>query len=164
MKPWDMKYINPASVDVTIGKDLKEEGRICGPIAERKRWLPKKDFANETPDNPYKLRPGSFILAHTAEVVNVPIWAEAQYQLKSTLGRMGLEHLMAGYIDPGFEGQVTLELYNVNQRHDIFIWPGMRIGQLRFSRLDATPSRSYKETGRYMNDMGAVPSKGIKVD
>ena len=68
---------------------------------------------------------------------------------KSTLGRQGLEHLIAGYIDPGFEGQVTLELYNVNQRHDILMWPGMRIGQLRFSRLDQTPTRSYAETGRY---------------
>lgn len=163
VSPFDFKYINPASMDVTLGDEILIEGRICGPLTERTRWLPLdlRDFSEE---DPYKLRPGNFILGVTKEVIKVPDWAEAQYQLKSTLGRMGIEHLMAGYIDPGFVGRITLELTNVNQRHDIPLWSGMRIGQLRFSRLDQTPNKTYADTGRYMNDMNVQPSKGIKVD
>lgn len=163
VSPFDFKYINPASIDVTLGKEILVEGRICGPEALRARWLPV-DLSEFSEEEPFKLRPGNFILGVTREIIKVPNWAEAQYQLKSTLGRMGLEHLMAGYIDPGFEGRITLELLNVNQRHDIELWAGMRIGQLRFARLDETPKQSYAVTGRYMNDMTVQPSKGIKVD
>lgn len=154
VQPFDQEMINPASIDVTLGEYIYVEGRICGPEAERARWI--KTYITEG----YVLRPGQFILAYTEEVVRIPNWIETNFQLKSSRAREGLQHLLAGYIDPGFEGQITLELKNVNNRHDIHLYPGMRIGQLRFGRLSETPLNSYAVTGRYMGDMGAQPSKG----
>jgi dCTP deaminase len=155
VEPFEPDLVNPASIDVTLGDTILVEGRICGPEQERKRWI-----SVELEGSGYVLRPGQFILAHTSEVVRVPNWLEATFCLKSSRGREGLNHMLAGYIDPGFNGRVTLELHNVNQRHDIELIPGMRIGQLRFSTLDSSPLRSYAVTGRYMNDMTVVPSKG----
>lgn len=155
VEPFDSEMVNPASIDVTLGELVLVEGRICGPIDERVRWM-KKDIDQST----YILRPGEFVLAHTAEMIRVPNWLEATFHLKSSRGREGLNHLLAGYIDPGFCGRVTLELHNVNQRHNIELTPGMRIGQLRFSKLEVPPLRSYASTGRYMNDMTVTPSKG----
>jgi len=154
VEPLDVDFINPASMDVTLGSVIRVEGRVCGPANERVRWR-EVDITNG-----YTLSPGNFILAHTEECVRIPNWVECQFQLKSSRAREGLEHLLAGYIDPGFTGQITLELLNVNQRHNIELWPGMRIGQLRFNSLDVAPLRSYAVTGRYMNDKGPVPSKG----
>lgn len=154
VKPFDPDLVNPASIDVTLGSNIKVEGRICGPENQRKRWL------DIELTSAYRLRPGQFILAHTAEIVRVPNWLECQFQLKSSRGREGLNHMLAGYIDPGFEGQITLELHNCNQRHDIEIFAGMKIGQLRFAKVDETPLKGYAVTGRYMNDMGAQASKG----
>lgn len=155
VEPFDPDLVNPASIDVTLGDTILVEGRICGPEQERTRWITK-----HLDGVPYVLCPGQFILAHTAEIVRVPNWLEATFCLKSSRGREGLNHMLAGYIDPGFNGRVTLELHNVNQRHNIELTPGMRIGQLRFSTLDQTPLRSYAITGRYMNDMTVVASKG----
>ena len=154
IEPFDADLINPASIDVTLGRTIQVEGRICGPEDERVRWR-TVDISQG-----FTLTPGQFILAHTEEVVRVPNWIESVFQLKSSRAREGLEHLLAGYIDPGFCGQVTLELLNVNQRHSVELHTGMRIGQLRFNTLDITPLRSYAVTGRYMHDMGAIPSKG----
>lgn len=154
VQPFDQDLINPASIDVTLGNEILVEGRITGPEEESMRWNKVRlDF-------PYLLRPGQFILAATQEVVRIPNWLESVFQLKSSRGREGLNHMLAGYIDPGFEGRVTLELHNVNQRHDIELYPGMRIGQLRFFRLEEAPLKSYAVTGRYMNDMTVQPSKG----
>lgn len=154
VEPFDPEMINPASIDVTLGKNILVEGRICGPEEERKRWLPV-DITNG-----FTLAPGQFVLAQTAEFIRVPNWLEANFQLKSSRGREGINHLLAGYIDPGFCGVITLELQNVNQRHSLELWAGMRIGQLRFNSLEMTPLRSYAVTGRYMNDDVVTPSKG----
>lgn len=154
VEPFESEMVNPASIDVTLGETILTEGRICGPEEERKRWIPV-DIRNG-----FIFCPGQFILAHTKEIVRVPNWVEANFQLKSSRGREGINHLLAGYIDPGFTGSITLELQNVNQRHSIEIVAGMRIGQLRFNSLETPPLRSYAVTGRYMNDMTVTPSKG----
>lgn len=154
VEPFDSDLINPASIDVTLGETVLVEGRICGPESERVRWIPV-DISNG-----FTLAPGQFVLAHTAETVRVPNWIEANFQLKSSRGREGINHLLAGYIDPGFNGVITLELQNVNQRHKVELYTGMRIGQLRFNTLETPPLRSYAVTGRYMNDATVMPSKG----
>jgi dCTP deaminase len=154
VEPFNSELINPASIDVTLGNTVFVEGRICGPEEERKRWLPL-DITNG-----FTFTPGQFVLAHTAELVRVPNWVEATFQLKSSRGREGINHLLAGYIDPGFVGVITLELQNVNQRHSLELYAGMKIGQLRFNTLDISPIKSYALTGRYMNDMTVTPSKG----
>ena len=154
VEPFDADLINPASIDVTLGNTIFVEGRICGPEHERSRWR-TVDISEG-----FMFSPGHFILASTAELIRLPNWVEAQFQLKSSRAREGLQHLLAGYIDPGFAGQITLELKNENQRHSIELRPGMRIGQLRFNSLEVPPLKPYSLTGRYMNDTGPVMSKG----
>ena len=152
VEPFDPELVNPASYDVTLGATLLREG---SPYKGEERWV-EVDIENGL----YSLQPGEFVLAHTAEIVRVPNDLECVFNLKSSRGREGYEHLMAAYIDPGFHGRVTLELVNVNRYHRLPLEHGMRIGQLRFSRLDATPMRSYAVTGRYHNDQSVQTSRG----
>jgi len=155
VEPFDVDLCNPASIDIRLGDTILVEGRICGPEQERSRWIKHK-----ISDTGYNLAPGQFILAHSFEVIRIPNWLEATFHLKSSRGREGLNHLLAGYVDPGFNGRITLELQNVNSRHNVELTAGMRIGQLRFSKLEHTPLQSYAVTGRYMNDMTVVASRG----
>lgn len=83
-------------------------------------------------DDYYILDPGEFILGCTEEMITLPNNLAARFEGKSSLGRLGLAtHITAGFIDPGFQGQITLEIKNMN-RNPITISPYMRIGQLCF--------------------------------
>lgn len=164
VEPFNPEQVNPASYDVTLGTKILKEPEPYWHYTDQSRAY------NSTPverweevdisEEPYVLWPGEFVLAHTAEIVRVPNDLECVFNLKSSRGREGFDHLMAAYIDPGFHGRVTLELVNVNRYRVLELSAGMRIGQLRFSTLDATPMRSYAVTGRYMNDQGVQASKG----
>ena len=148
VEPFDPELINPASIDVTLGPDI----------------LVENDHGNFTPvsiqDNDFYMPPGAFVLAATAEWIRVPNNLEAIFQLKSSRGREGYEHALAGYIDPGFNGRVTLELSNLRRFKELPLRAGMRIGQLRFAKIDAIPMRPYSVTGRYQGDEGVQISKG----
>ena len=150
IEPFNPEQVNPASYDVRLGAMIKREG-----VGQEDRWVPV-DISEKC----YVMQPGEFILASTQEFVRVPNDMECVFNLKSSRGREGFEHLLAGYIDPGFHGEITLELCNVNRHHRLAVCQGMLIGQLRFSRLDAVPMRSYALTGRYQGDRGVVASKG----
>jgi len=147
VEPFNPDQVNPASYDVTLGDSVK---------MEMAHGWEEVDISKK----PLMIAPGTFVLAYTAELIRIPAHLECIFQLKSSRGREGYEHALAGYIDPGFTGQVTLELTNLNRFHWLPLEAGMRIGQLRFARLDATPHRPYNLTGRYNNDRGAVISKG----
>jgi len=150
VEPFNPDQVNPASYDVTLGPVIKREG-----VGGEYRWVP-----SDISSRPYGMAPGEFVLAATAEYIRVPVSLECVFNLKSSRGREGYEHLLAGYIDPGFHGEITLELCNVNRHHRLPLVQGMKIGQIRFARLDATPHRSYALTGRYHKDRGVVASKG----
>lgn len=150
VEPFNPEQINPASYDVTLGPTIMREG-----IGGEGRWV-EIDITNGV----YSLAPGEFVLASTQELVRIPNDLECVFNLKSSRGREGYEHLLAGYIDPGFHGQITLEICNVNRHHRLPLSHGMRIGQLRFSKLDSIPHRPYALTGRYHGDKGVVTSKG----
>lgn len=147
IEPYEPEQQNPASYDVTLGSYIR--------IETPQGWQ-KVDISIPG----FQMAPGAFVLAYTEEFVRIPVHLEAQFQLKSSRGREGYEHALAGYIDPGFHGQVTLELSNLNRYHWLPLTAGMRIGQLRFMKMDEIPHRPYSVTGRYNNDMGAVTSKG----
>lgn len=146
--PYSIEQLNPASYDVTLGSKILVETRLEGRVPID---ISKKGFM---------MAPGAFVLAHTVEVIKLPSHIESTFQLKSSRGREGYEHAMAGYIDPGFEGQITLELSNLNQYTYLPLKPGMRIGQLRFMLMADVPDKPYSKTGRYHKDMGVVESKG----
>lgn len=148
VEPFDPEMINPASIDVTLGPEIKVEADngdfICFNIEDKTFYMP----------------PGGFVLAVTAEFVRIPVNLECVFQLKSSRGREGYEHALAGYIDPGFHGEVTLELSNLRRFKELPLRAGMRIGQLRFSKLDQIPHRPYNLTGRYHGDRGPQESRG----
>lgn len=151
--PFDPKLVNPASLDLRIGFSLKL------PI---RPWEYKSiDLSPFSQENPYMLAPLGFVLAASLEVINLPANLIAQFFLKSSRGREGYEHLKAGLCDPGWNGShLTMELFNVQGFYALPLYPGLRIGQLVFSRLDAEPEQHYGVTGRYNNDKGAQESKG----
>ncbi len=141
--PFDPELLNPASLDVTLGNHLMVE-------VEHTPELQLVEIGHHTQDEPYWLAPGEFVLAETREIFNLPDHVAAQFVLKSSRAREGLEHLLAGYCDPGWHGsRLTLELHNSRRLHSIALWPGMKIGQMVFHSLAGRPERSYAVTGRY---------------
>jgi dCTP deaminase len=154
VSPFDPALLNPASLDVLLGGTLLIES------AETPKLVPYP-LGQHTEDRPYWLAPGQFALAQTIETFRLPDWIAAQFMLKSSRAREGLEHLMAGYCDPGWHGSVlTLELHNSRQLHPLPLWPGMKIGQMVFHLLQTLPDRTYRETGRYNGDAVVMASKG----
>ena len=146
--------INPASLDVRLGGRLQVE-----------QWFTRQmrtiDISEHSERSPYWLRPGHFVLAETREVFNLPENIAAQFVLKSSRAREGLEHLLAGYCDPGWNGSVlTMELHNSRRLHAIPLWPGMKIGQMVFHRMSGRPLVSYAETGRYNGHKTVMSSLG----
>lgn len=154
VSPYDPAMVNPASLDVRLGGTLLIES-AQGPD------LVPYPLEGHTEGHPYWLQPGQFVLAQTLEVWSLPETVAAQFMLKSSRAREGLEHLMAGYCDPGWSGSVlTMELHCSRQLHAVALWPGQRIGQMVFHQMSSTPERSYRETGRYNRDTCVMGSKG----
>lgn len=151
---WDPALINPASLDVRLGDTLLIES------AQSPELVPYP-LGQHSQDDPYELRPGQFCLAQTVEVFHLPDDVAAQFMLKSSRAREGLEHLMAGYCDPGWHGSVlTLELHNSRQLWPVGLWPGMKIGQIVFHLMAERPVASYAQTGRYNGDSAVQASRG----
>lgn len=152
--PFDPALLNPASLDVRLGPTLLIE-------SAQSPGLVPYPLHRHSQDKPYELLPGQFVLAQTMEVFNLPDDLAAQFMLKSSRAREGLEHLMAGYCDPGWHGSVlTLELHNSRQLWPVGLWPGMKIGQIVFHLMAEQPMANYAQTGRYNSDTTVQASKG----
>lgn len=154
--------INGASIDITLDKWLMQE--VLRPTEPSVALKDKKSVEFERVAAPYHLHPGQFILAASAEVFNLPNDIAAEYKLKSSLARSGLQHLMAGWCDPGWNNsKLTLELKNVTQAHTLFLEEGMKIGQIVFWRCDPVPDKqSYATKGQYNGQTSVTPSKGVR--
>lgn len=113
-------------------------------------------------ENGYELLPGEFILASTQEKVSVPADLVARVEGKSSWARRGiLVHVSAGYIDPGFQGNVTLEIANLHSTKSALLLPGDRIAQIAFEDLDRPASMPYGTNGlgsHYQGQIGVTPS------
>ena len=82
-----------------------------------------------------------------------------QFVLKSSRARSGLNHLLAGWCDPGWHGsRLTLELKNERLHHAIPLYPGLKIGQMVFHAMSNVPMHSYRETGHYNNHLTVMPA------
>lgn len=147
------ELINPASLDLRLGNLIMLES------VESHQMIPLsiKDY---TPDHPYELASGQFILAQTMEIFNMPEDVAGLFFLKSSRAREGYENLHAGYADPGWHGSaLTLELKNARQLQKIPVYPGLKIGQMVFFRMSQRPELSYAVTGHYNNDQLVAASK-----
>jgi dCTP deaminase len=157
------EMINGTSIDVTLGRNiLIEKSEFGGTTIDISKREPLQTIPyTMTDDHGYILEPGEFILAETQQYFNLPLYISAEYKLKSSMGRAALEHLNAGWCDPGWNGSVhTLELKNMSRYHNIRIKPGMPIGQMIFIKHEPVPvANSYSIRGRYNND---TTVKGMK--
>ena len=161
--PWDVGMVQPSSVDVRLDKYFRVFENHLYPVidpAEDQSELTRQVTPNG--DGPFVLHPGEFVLGSTYEYVKLPDDIAARLEGKSSLGRLGLlTHSTAGFIDPGFEGHVTLELSNMATL-PIKLWPGMKIGQLCFFQLSSPAAHPYgsAEAGsHYQGQRGPTPSR-----
>ena len=140
--PLDESDIQPASVDLHLDRKLLVFRNTRQPYIDVRKDLPDLTEAEEIPeDSPFILHPGEFVLASTLEVVGLPDDIVARLEGKSSLGRIGLLiHSTAGYVDPGWNGHLTLELSNVANL-PVTLYYGMKIGQISFLRL-TTPAEN----------------------
>ena len=144
--PYEPANVNPASIDLRLDASY----RLPGADGWTREIL--------MPESGVLLQPGQFILCCTLETVAIPNDASAALYSKSSTGRIGLEHLHAGWIDPGFVGQLTLEFHNVAP-WPILLQPGKRYMQMVVYDLTAPAARDYSMTGRYQGQQGATPAR-----
>ena len=153
VSPYDPELVNPASLDVRLGDNLLIEDK-------QTPELQPFSIAGYTKEEPFMLQPHEFVLAETLEHFQIPNVVAGQLALKSSRAREGIEHLTAGYVDPGYCGRLTLELQNARSLHPVPLWPGMRIGQIVFHKMSLLPNKDYSVTGRYQGDLKVQASKG----
>jgi deoxycytidine triphosphate deaminase len=155
------EHVNSSSLDITLGRYILVEtmnNKLNGympyvlSLAQRDALNTKKVDLRAL--GHYHLKPGEFILAQTQEIFNLPCDISAEYKLKSSMARVGLEHLNAGWADSGWHGSVlTLELRNMTTYHEIELKQGDKIGQMVFYKHAPVPiAASYANRGTYNKD------------
>jgi len=160
--PYDPALLQPSSVDVRVDRYFRVFRNNLYPYIDVKTAQEGLTELVEIDDAPFILHPGEFVLGSTLERVRLPNDLVARLEGKSSLGRLGLLiHSTAGFIDPGWDGHVTLELSNVANL-PITIYPEMKIGQLSFMELTEAADSPYgsDELGsKYQGQKGPTPSR-----
>lgn len=159
----DEQQIQPSSVDLRLDTSFQVFDRhhreVIDPL-EASADLTEHRVIDK--DEIFVLHPGEFVLANTIERVELPPYLAGQLGGKSSLGRLGLViHATAGFIDPGFQGTLTLELSNVATM-PIRLRYGMKICQITFWMLDRHAQRPYGHPGlgsKYLGQRIATPSE-----
>ena len=164
--PYDPALLQPSSVDVRVDRFFRVFHNARYPYIDVKQ--PQEgltELVEIDEDRPFILHPGEFVLGSTLERIQLPDDLVARLEGKSSLGRLGLLiHSTAGFIDPGWDGHVTLELSNVANL-PITIYPEMKIGQLSFVQLSEPAERPYGSEGigsKYQGQRGPTPSRYYK--
>lgn len=157
------EHVNSASLDITLGDKILVESLYgySNLYLDKKSQLPHIEFIMNSAES-YILSPGEFILAHSQEIFHLPNNISAEYKLKSSMARIGLGHLLAGWCDAGWNNSVlTLELKNELRCHAIVLKPGDKIGQMIFYKHSPVPhDKSYATRGSYNGDKTV---NGVKV-
>ncbi len=152
IEPLDKIQIQPASVDIRLGNTFCVLEDTSNGIIKLQDEVNYKTIVTDK----YLLLPGQFILATTMEYFKLPNDLTAFVEGRSSLGRLGLFIQNAGWVDPGFEGEITLELFNAN-RCAIELQAGYRLGQLVFARMQEAALHPY--AGKYQKQKGATGSR-----
>jgi dCTP deaminase len=163
IEPFDEELLQPSSVDVRVDRFFRVFQNSRYPFIDVKEPMDDLTELVEADDTePFILHPGEFVLGSTLERITLPDDLVARLEGKSSLGRLGLLiHSTAGFIDPGWDGHVTLELSNVANL-PITIYVGMKIGQLSFVQLSEPAERPYGAAGigsKYQGQAGPTPSR-----
>jgi dCTP deaminase len=166
VEPWDAALVQPSSVDVRLDRFFRvfnnSQYTHIDPAQQQDELTALVEPEGEAP---FVLHPGEFVLGSTLEIVTLPNDLAGRLEGKSSLGRLGLlTHSTAGFIDPGFNGHITLELSNVANL-PIVLWPGMKIGQLCLFRLSSPAEHPYGSAvygSRYQGQRGPTPSRSYQ--
>lgn len=158
--------VQPASYDLTLGRTIAVPQVQFTPVDldehDPKQWM---NFYTLGPSQSYILAPKEALLAETAERLTLPADIAARVEGKSSIGRLFVSiHVTAGWIDPGFEGTVTLEIVNHG------VWPvvlraGMKIAQVNFMALTRAAEFPYGQAvldSHYQGQQGATPAAGFR--
>lgn len=163
IEPLDPDDIQPSSVDVHLGTRFQvfrnSRYPFIDPQMEQSGLM---ELVEASPEEPFVLHPGEFVLGATIERIGLPDDIVARLEGKSSLGRLGLLiHSTAGYVDPGWDGTITLELSNVANL-PIVLTPGMPIGQVSYMTMTTPVDRPYGTPGlgsRYQGQTDPTPSR-----
>jgi dCTP deaminase len=163
LHPYDEGLVQPSSIDVRVDRKFRVFHNARHPYIDvRKPMEDLTELVEVSDEEPFILHPGEFVLGQTLERLRLPDDLVARLEGKSSLGRLGLLiHSTAGFVDPGFEGNLTLELSNVANL-PITIYHGMPIGQISFMRMDAPVERAYGSGdagSKYQGQAEPTPSR-----
>ena len=163
IEPFEETNVQPSSVDLRVAPTFRVFANHLYPYIDPRTHQEKLTSVHEVaPDNHFILHPGEFALGATLERVRLGEDIVARLEGKSSLGRLGLMiHSTAGFVDPGFDGHLTLELSNVAQL-PIAIYPGMRIGQISFYQMTTAADHPYGSGAigsRYQGQSGPTASR-----
>jgi dCTP deaminase len=163
LDPLDLGLMQPSSIDVRLDRFFRLFDNHKYPyIDPREQQDDLTRLVEVKSDEAFILHPGEFVLGSSFEYVTLPDDIAARLEGKSSLGRLGLlTHSTAGFVDPGFQGHVTLELSNVASL-PIKLWPGMKIGQLCFFQLSSASENPYGTSAygsRYQGQRGPTASR-----
>lgn len=166
IEPLQTEEIQPASVDVRLGSSFRlfrnSTHTFIDPLTDQPE-LTEEVIVSD--GEQFVLHPGQFVLGTTLERIAVPDDILGRLEGKSTLGRLGLMiHSTAGYVDPGWDGEITLELSNVATL-PIVLHPGMRIGQMSFERMTSSAELPYGSRGlgsHYQGQCGAAAAHTLR--
>ncbi len=163
VEPYDAALMQPSSLDVRVDRLFRVFRNSRYPFIDVKQEQEElTELVTVDGDDPFILHPGEFVLGSTLERIVLPDDLVARLEGKSSLGRLGLLiHSTAGFIDPGWDGHVTLELSNVANL-PITIYPEMKIGQISFVQLSEPAEKPYGSGGlgsKYQGQRGPTPSR-----
>jgi dCTP deaminase len=161
--PYDEALLQPSGVDVRVDGLFRVFHNNRYPFIDVKVEQPElTELVEVDGEHPFVLHPGEFVLGSTLERIKLPDDLVARLEGKSSLGRLGLLiHSTAGFIDPGWDGHVTLELSNVANL-PVTIYPEMKIGQISFVQLTEAAETPYGTGGigsKYQGQRGPTPSR-----
>ena len=144
IKPYDPQDLQPSSVDLHLDRRFRVfRNNRYAYIDVRSPQPDLTEMLSVADDEPFILHPGEFVLGQVLEWVELPDNLVSRLEGKSSLGRLGLLiHSTAGYVDPGWKGNLTLELSNVANL-PIALYYGMKIGQISFFRMSSAVERPY---------------------
>lgn len=166
LDPFTPEMLQPASIDVRLDRFFRvfndRQYTYVDPAEDQGELTEQFSVAQ---GEPWILHPGEFVLGSTLERVHISSQIAARLEGKSSLGRLGiLTHSTAGFIDPGFNGYITLELSNVSPL-PVKLWPGMKIGQICFFELSSPAEHPYGSQAlgsHYQGQRGPTPSRSYQ--
>lgn len=165
----DEQQIQPSSVDMRLGDEFKFFKVIRKPYIDPKDEEDIAEYmeSSTVPEGEaFIIHPNEFALATTQEYVKVPDDLVARVEGRSSMGRLGVTmHVTAGYVDPGFEGRITLEISNIGAM-PVALYPGQRVCQLVFETMTTPAELPYghpKRNSKYMKQLKPESSR-VKLD